>query len=445
MQNIFEVTKIRIDDKDYRFNVMSVTREKGYTDVINPGYGVGLPRIEKEIKRLFFQGYDDSRLKRRKQKTFIVPFKLDDIVTYNHLKSVFKQAYEYGYKKSQDEKKEKHYIDDLNIQNPSVESKLKIFINQIFDDGFNDAKNNKLQKYDFKIPDDFYFINDINDLLVRVYNDGYEEGKELIETKYKFNLPKINDQELIEDIEKKIISAYADGLDDFKKEQERKKSYIHDLFFIKDKILKIQVSNLIDQAYNDGYDSHQKKLEDLKNKKIEEDKVKEKEQQELYYLIKKYGKLKTKKFTSYLYQYAIQDNEFKISPYEFTNINSDNKNVLNQVNKNVLQAFSKGKDDASNGLEKQFFIFSMPVGIKDNLTKKKVADLINKSYNDGYDTIIDEIYRNVSSEINKNNEQKKLEELLQKQKKYTPIKKITNLSDRFINSQIYLIEVPIES
>jgi hypothetical protein len=445
MEKLFESTTIIIDNKKYRFNISTASSTKGYIKNIDYGYGVSFSKIENEIKKNFFQGYEDNQSGKSKETVFSVSLGINDINTIKHLKSVFKQAYDYGYKKSQGEKKQKHYIDDLNIQNPILESKLKLLIDDIFNQGYFDGKNKKRKKTKIETEEDFYVINNINELLLKIYNDGYEEGKQLLESKYSFKLPKIDDEILEQNIEKEIISAHANGVDDYDKNKEIKDQYIVNLNFIDDQLLRTQISQLINQAYVDGYNFKRKKIESALNKKKKLEKIKDVEEIELYDLIKKYGKPQEKKFTSVLYQYIIQKDQFKVkNDYKFINIKSDNQFILSQIEKIINEAYSKGKEDASNGLKKQFFMFTIPRGIKDQMTQNEVVNLVNKAYNDGYLEIIERISKNISSQLNKNDEQKRLEILLKKYQKYLALKTIKNLPDRYVNNQFFSVEVPNE-
>ena len=94
-------------------------------------------------------------------------------------------------------------------------------------------------------------------------------------------------------------------------------------------------------------------------------------------------------------------------------------------------------------MKKEFFIFNVPYGIKDQLIKNEFINLVNKAYSDGYQKIMKEISANFSSFLNKNKEEEELKDLLDKNN-LRPIKMIKNLPDRYINQKIYSVEVPNE-
>lgn len=432
MEKLFEAL-VTIDNKKYNFQISSSTEKMGY--------GASFSRIEEEIRKYFFQGYDDNKNSRSKKTNFEVKFNTDHIVKHKHLKTIFKQAYNYGYQKYDNDKRREYKI-DLEIDDPILQSKVKLLTDKIYNDGLSDGKKNLKQKTKIEIPEDLYFINDINKFLIKIYKDGYEEGKSFLNDKYVFNLPKIYDQDLEDRIKIDINAAYFQGLHDFDDRKEKK--YFFKINYIEDDLLKKQINELIERAYNDGYDSTEKNQKEVLEKNKKESILKNNEQKELFDLIKKYGELKENKFTSILYNYTIQQDELKIKDeYDFTNIKTDNYNLYNQIKKIVNESYFKGKQDAINGLEKQFFIFKMPFAAKDDLLKNQISNLVNKAYSDGYKKIIDEISNNLSKQINKNPEQKRLEELLSKY--YVYYKKITNLPDRYVNKKQFIVEVPSES
>ena len=299
-------------------------------------------------------------------------------------------------------------------------------------------KKNKIE-----IEEEFFFINDINILLLKVYNDGYNKGKELFDLKYQFQIPKIADEKLESRIKKEITSAYYTGVEDF---DSRKKVdiYTANLDFIKDDLLRKQISYLVNNAYQDGYSFNERQnLIALEKKRKKEQKNKD-EQKQIYTLIKKYGEPVQKKYASFLYKYVTRSDELKIKEdYDFTINGINDKNLLNQITKIINSSYYKGQEDAINGMKKEFFIFNVPYGIKDQLIKNEFINLVNKAYNDGYQKIMKEISYNMSSNLNKNSEKSELEDLLGGSN-FKSIKMIKNLPDRYINQKIYSVEVPNE-
>lgn len=436
MEKLFEAS-VKIDNKDYYFQISPSSVNK------DDRYGADFPKIESEIKKFFYQGYEDNQRGKSRATNFPVRFKTDGGPFITHLKSVFKQAYNYGYKKYNEDQRKKNYIDDLNINDPLLESKIKLLIDKTYSQGFFDGKRGNQKKKKIEIEEKIFFLNDIDILLLKVYNDGYDKGKELFDLKYQFQIPKIDDQKLENRIKKEITSAYYIGVEDFDK-RKKLDTYTTNLDFIKDDLLKKQISYLVNIAYQDGYSFNEKQSNIALNKKRKKDlKIKE-EQKKIYSLVKKYGEPVEEKFTSILYKYITKSDELKIKEdYDFTIKGIDNKNILNQVTKIINSSYYKGQQDAINGSKKQFFIFNVPYGIKDELIKNEFVNLVNKAYNDGYEKIIKEISSNVSSILNKNPEKKELEDLLDNSN-FKSIKMIKNLPDRFINQKVYSVEVPNE-
>jgi hypothetical protein len=349
MERLFEAS-VTIDNKKYNFQITSSTEKMGY--------GTSFSRIEEEIKRYFYLGYDDNKNSRSKKSNFEVKFNTEHIVIYKHLKSIFKQAYNYGYKKFDEDNRVKDYIDDLKINNPVLESKIRFYIDQIYNRGFFDGKKGDPKNNNIKIDEDLYFINDINELLVKVYNDGYQEGKDFFDLKYKFEIPKIDNKKLEDRIKKEIYSANATGLKDFNDNKPKKEFFSISLNFIDDVLLKKQIEQIINSAYQDGYNLNEKKNEDALNKKRKEKSNKDLEKQRIYNLIKKHGEPVQEKFTSTLYRYVIQSDELKIKEdYPFQIKGITNLNILKEVTKIINSSFYKGQQDAINGSGKQFFIF----------------------------------------------------------------------------------------
>ena len=436
MEKLFEAS-VKIDNKDYYFQISPSSINK------DDRYGADFPKIEKEIKDFFYQGYEDNQRGKSRQTSFSVRFKTDGGPFTSHLKTVFKQAYNYGYKKYDEDQRKKYYIDDLNIDDPILQSKIKLLIDKIYSQGFFDGKRGNQKKNKIDIEEEFFFINDINKLLLKVYNDGYDKGKELFDLKYQFQIPKIADEKLERRIKKEITSAYYTGIEDF---DSRKKVdiYTTNLDFIKDDLLRKQISYLVNNAYQDGYSFKEKQnLIALEKKRKKEQKNKD-EQKQIYTLIKKYGEPIQKKYGSFLYKYVTRSDELKIKEdYDFTINGINNKNLLNQVTKIINSSYYKGQEDAINGMKKEFFIFNVPYGIKDQLIKNEFINLVNKAYSDGYQKIMKEISANFSSFLNKNKEEEELKDLLDKNN-LRPIKMIKNLPDRYINQKIYSVEVPNE-
>ena len=433
MERLFEAS-VTIDNKKYNFQITSSTEKMGY--------GASFSRIEEEIKRYFYLGYDDNKNSRSKKRNFEVKFNTEHIVIYKHLKSIFKQAYNYGYKKFDEDNRVKNYINDLKIDNPVLESKIKFYIDQVYNRGFFDGKKGSPKNTNIKVDEELYFINDINKLLINVYNDGYQEGKDFFDLKYKFEIPKINNKKLEDRIKKEIYSANATGLKDFDDNKNKKEFFSISLDFIDDILLKKQIEQIINSAYQDGYNLNEKKNEEALNKKRKEQSDKNLEKQKIYNLIKKHGEPLQEKFTSTLYRYVVQSDELKIKEdYPFKIKGITNLNVLKEITKIINSSFYKGQQDAINGSGKQFFIFSVPYGIKDELIKNELIDLVNKAYSDGYQLIIDQISKGLSLKINKDPEKKDLEDLLQKSN-FRSFKKVKNLPDRYLNQKVYSVEVP---
>jgi hypothetical protein len=436
MEKLFEAS-VKIDNKDYYFQISpsSVNNDNRY--------GADFPKIEKEIKDFFYQGYEDNQKGKSRMTIFPVRFKTDGGPFITHLKSVFKQAYNYGYKKYDEDQRKKNYIDDLDITDPLLESKIKLLIDKTYSQGFFDGKRGNQKKNKIEIEEEFFFINDINILLLKVYNDGYDKGKELFDLKYQFQIPKITDEKLESRIKKEITSAYYSGVEDF---DSRKKvdTYTTNLDFIKDDLLKKQISYLVNIAYQDGYSFNERQnLVALDKKRKKELKNKE-EQKKIYSLIKKHGEPVQQKFMSFLYKYVTKSYELKIKEdYDFIIKGINDKNLLNQVTKIINSSYYKGQEDAINGSKKEFFIFSVPYGIKDQLIKNEFINLVNKAYSDGYQKIMKEISSNMSSNLNKDSEKSELENLLGNSN-FKSIKMIKNLPDHYINQKVYSVEVPNE-
>jgi hypothetical protein len=435
MEKLFEAS-VMIDNKKYNFQITSSTEKMGY--------GTSFSKIEDEIKRYFYLGYNDNKNSKDKKSNFEVKFNTEHIVIYRHLKSIFKQAYNYGYQKFDQDNRVKHYIDDLNIDNPILESKIRLYIDQIYNQGFSDGKKGDPKNNNIKIEKELYFINDINKLLIKVYNDGYQKGKDFFDLKYKIKIPKIDNKKLEDRIKKEIYSANATGLKDFDDNKPKKDFFSISLDFIEDILLKKQIEQIINSAYQDGYNLNQKQNEETLNKKRKEQSDKNLEKQKIYNLIKKHGEPLQEKFTSKLYRYVIQSDELKIKEdYPFKIKGITDLNVLKEITKIINSSFYKGQQDAINGYGKQFLFFNVPYLIKDELIKNELIDLVNKAYSDGYQLIIDQISKGLSLKVNKDFEKKDLEDLLQKSN-FHSFKKIKNLPDRYLNQKIYSVEVPNE-
>ena len=440
MEELFESRiKVTIHNKTYNFTFPDLSEVNGRIIFVN--------NVKKELREYFFKGYEDNRAGKSKPNSFTSRVSEADLFMKRKLSSMLKEIYEAGYKKYDLDKEQEYKIPDLDIDDPKLESNIKILASQSFSDGMNDAKNSSYKKTKINISDDLFFIKDkLNDILIKAYNDGYEEGINFINQKYKIDIPKISNSYIQEKIKIEIDSAFATGKKDFDDNKPENLNYEPNLNFIKDSVLKNQVLDTVKKAYADGYQDYLNKAEKKLLEKQKENEIRTKEEKELFYLIKKYGKILQNKFVSALYQYVIKSNELKdLGDYNFINIKSEDQNLLNQVKKIVTSAFTKGKEDAMNGRRKRFPIFSMPYKIKDDLIQNEVVNLVNKAYDDGYNLVMDEIHKNLTSEINKNPEIKRLEELLEKFKKYKPIKKISNLPDRYVNQMIYSVEVPSES
>ena len=436
MERLFEAS-VKIDNKDYYFQISPSSINK------DNRYGADFPKIESEIKKFFYQGYEDNQRGKSRATSFPVRFKTDGGPFITHLKSVFKQAYNYGYKKYDEDKRKKNYIDDLNINDPLLESKIKLLIDKIYSQGFFDGKRGNQKKKKIEIEEEFFFINDINVLLLKVYSDGYDKGKELFDLKYQFQIPKISDEKLENRIKKEIISAYYIGVEHF---DARKKldTYTPNLDFIKDDLLKKQISYLVNVAYQDGYSFNEKQNKIALDKKRKKELKTKDDKKQIYSLIKKYGEQVEEKFTSTLYKYVTKSDELKIKEdYDFVIKGINDKNLLNQITKIINSSYYKGQQDAINGSKKEFFIFNVPYGIKDELIKNEFVNLVNKAYNDGYQKIMKEISSNMSSFLNKDPQKKELEDLLN-DSNFKSIKMIKNLPDRYINQKIYSVEVPNE-
>lgn len=438
MERLFESTiRVKIHNNHYDFSFPDLSEVHGRTLFVNS--------IKKEISKYFFKGYQDNKSGKNPQTNFTSDIITKDLFMKRRLSDILKEIYQSGYSKF-DHDENKEYKIDLNLNDPRLESNVKLLINQTFSDGLTDAKISSYKKTKINVPDNLSFIEDeLQPILIKSYNDGYEEGIDFINQKYKFNIPKINNLYMKEKIEKEVQSAFSIGQDDFDNRKNRNENYETNLNFIKDSFLRNQIYEIIKKAYIDGYEYNNKIIEKKLDEKRKEDKIRDEEEKEIFYLMKKYGKPLENKFRSVLYQYIIKNNELKVDDdYKFINIKSDDIDLLNQIKKIVNQVYTKGKEDATNGLKKQFVIFSMPFKIKDELTKNEISNLVNKAYNDGYKKIIDEISQNISFQVNKNDEIKRLEELLKKFKKYKPIKKISNLPDRFVNQNIYSMYIPNE-
>lgn len=438
MEELFESTiRVKIHNKHYDFSFPNLSEVHGRSLFVNS--------IKKEISKYFFKGYQDNKSGKQPQNNFTSDVVTNDLFMKRRLSDILKEVYQSGYSKF-DYDQDREYKIDLDLNDPKLESSVKLLVNQTFSNGLTDAKKSSYKKIKIDVPDNLSFIeNELQPILIKAYNDGYEEGINFINQKYKFSIPKINNLYMKEKVEKEVQSAFSSGQDDFDNRKNKNENYETNLNFIKDSFLKNQISEIIRKAYIDGYEYNNRINEKKLEKKRKEDKIKDEEEKEIFYLIKKYGKPLENKFLSVLYQYVIKSNELKIDDdYNFINIKSDDIDLLNQIKKIVNQIYTKGKEDASNGLKKQFVIFSMPFKIKDEITKNEVSNLVNKAYNDGYKKIIDEISQNINLHVNKNDEIKRLEELLNKFKKYKPIKKISNLPDRFVNQTIYSLYVPNE-
>lgn len=437
MERLFEAS-VKIGNNDYYFDISSSLVDK------ENRYGANFSTIKNEIIKFFSQGYDDNQKGKGRQTNFPIRFKTDGGPFITHLKNVFKQAYNYGYKKYDEDQKNRYNIGELKIQDPILESKIKILIDQTYSKGFFDGKRGNVRQTKIDIESEIFFINNINKFLLKVYNDGYEKGNEIFNLKYKFEIPKINDNILEEKIKKEIHSAYSTGLLDFEYRKQKKEIYSVSLNFIDDELLKQQISSLINNAYQDGYNFNEKQNKILLEKKRKKENEKKQEKKDVYNLIKKLGEPIETKFTSVLYKYVSQNSELKIKEnYEFNIKGITAPNVLKEVTKIINTSFYKGQQDAINGLKKEFFVFSIPYGIKDQLTKNEFTDLVNKAYNDGYQKIINEISSGISSYINKNQEKEKLDELLEKNN-FNSIRMIKNLPDRYLNQKVYSVEVPNE-
>lgn len=437
MERLFEAT-VKIDNVDYYFQISPSVVSK------DDRYGADYSAIQSEIKNFFYQGYEDNQRRKPRQSNFTVRFKTDGGPFLSHLKSIFKQAYNYGYKKYDEDERKKYYIGDLNIDDPLLESKIKLLIDKIYSQGFFDGKRGNPQKKKIEIDKDIYFINNIDVLLLKVYNDGYSKGKELFDLKYKFEIPKLNNDKIEEKIKKEIMGAYSSGLNDFDERKPKKENYSISLNFIEDDLLKKQISYLINLAYHDGYAFNEKQNKIALEKKQKQEKIKKEENKEIYKLIKHFGEPIQEKFTSILYRYAIEDDELKIKedyPFEIKGINDFN--LLKKITKIINTSYYKGQEDAINGLKKEFFIFNIPPNLKDELIKNQFINLVNKAYSDGYKKVKDQISSEISSFLNKDEDKKKLEDLLIKSK-FHSIKKIKNLPDRYINQKVYSVEVPNE-
>ena len=434
MENIFETT-VKINNVDYKFQIGRSTHKTGYN--------TSFSRIESEIRDLFNQGYEDNKSNKPKKSNFSSKFNTDSIVNSNYLRDIFKQAYNYGYERFDQDERKKYKI-DLNINDPTLKTKVDFLIEKIYQNGLSDGRNGleKKKDLDVEIDEDIFFINDIDKLLLKVYSDGYEKGqKSNYVFKNKIILPIIDDSKLEERIKYEIDVAYKNGLYDY--DSKNFKDYKFKIPFIEDEKTRNEINDIIKKAYSDGY--YFKENDYLERIKLAKQKytIKEKEIEELHQLIKKYGEIKEKKFLSALYQYIIASDELKIKDdYNFINIKSDNDFLLNKIKKIVNESYYKGKQDANNGLEKQFFIFKMPREIKEDYVKNQISGLVNKAYNDGYEFIIDEISKDLSKKNNKTLEQIRLEELLRKYEK--AVKKISNLPDRYVNKELYAIEIPDE-
>lgn len=434
MENIFEAN-VKINNVNYKFQIGKSTHKTGYNTPFS--------RIESEIRDLFDQGYEDNRNNKPRKSNFSSKFDTDSVVNSNYLRDIFKQAYNYGYERFDEDERKKYKV-DLNISDPTLKTKVDFLIEKVYQNGLSDGRKGleKKKDIDVEMDDDIFFINDIDKLLLKVYSDGYEKGqKSNYVFKNKIILPVINDSKLEERIKYEIDLAYKNGLYDYDSRDFR--DYKFKIPFIEDERIREEISNIIKKAYHDGY--YFKENDYLEKVKLasQRSSIKEKEIEELHRLIKKYGEIKEKKFISSLYQYIIAKDELKVkNDYNFTNIKSDNSFLLNKIEKIVNESYYQGKQDANNGLEKQFFIFKMPKEIKEDSVKNQVSILVNKAYNDGYEFIIDQISKDLSKKNNKTLEQLRLEELLRKHEK--AIKKISNLPDRYVNKELYSVEIPNE-
>jgi hypothetical protein len=429
MERLFEVKEIKIDNKSYFFDIPDVT--------IKNYYKLSSSQIENRIKEEFYNGYNDNKNKSGKKNNFDTKFV--NIMDARIFRKTLKKAYMLGYNQFDKDEKSKYEI-DLDVNDPILNSKLKLLIKDQYEIGLSDGRKNIKKNKNIEIPDDLLFLqNKIRDVLIKAYDDGFKEGLDFFKDKYYFELPILNDEDLENEIRTLILNAYHQGKEDFKNKKQRKFEIKKELIFFNN-IVKNQVENLIQKAYNDGYDDYLKKADESVKKKKEENSIRQKESDEIKKLIKKFGTFKENGFLSGLYQYIIQNQELKISDeYNFINIKTDNNLLNNKVSDIVKSAYFKGKEDAINGKNKGIYLFRMPISAKEDLIKSQISNLVSKAYDDGYKKIKNEINNEISNDANLNPDEKRLRELLKKYKK--PIKMISNKDDRYINKEIYTVEI----